>query len=226
MGRLKALRRRRPRSTSGKVLRGKDDKREITFVSRYPDERLSRSDKTNSKSIIQFQRRRGPAGHIDFPHRSHTAGGRGRRAGAGDDDSDRDRHCSLKLYKGEETKIETKHGARLRRKLTSVYEPNYCWTINMSDRPRRPYPAIGRKYTPAGERLRNSSPGAECRRYPSHVLELQKATHAGCVWESLMKNVTLGNVTMSRRERGPPNALRLSLNYDRSAARLALESSA
>ncbi|GBP74253.1 hypothetical protein EVAR_51652_1 [Eumeta japonica] len=34
----------------------------------------------------------------------------------------------------------------------------------------------------------------------------------GCGWESLMKNVTLGNVTMSHRtrERGPPNALRLS----------------
>ncbi|GBP90227.1 hypothetical protein EVAR_21335_1 [Eumeta japonica] len=48
-----------------------------------------------------------------------------------------------------------------------------------------------------------------------------------CGWESLMKNVTLGNVTMSHRTRGPPNALRLSpLNYDRSAARAALEISA
>ncbi|GBP30532.1 hypothetical protein EVAR_94712_1 [Eumeta japonica] len=32
----------------------------------------------------------------------------------------------------------------------------------------------------------------------------------GCGWESLMKSVTLGNVTMSHRTRGPPNALRLS----------------
>ncbi|GBP52849.1 hypothetical protein EVAR_39012_1 [Eumeta japonica] len=34
---------------------------------------------------------------------------------------------------------------------------------------------------------------------------------AGCGWESLMKSVTLGNVTMSHRTRErPPNALRLS----------------
>ncbi|GBP95062.1 hypothetical protein EVAR_66606_1 [Eumeta japonica] len=41
----------------------------------------------------------------------------------------------------------------------------------------------------------------------------------GCGWESLMKSVTLGNVTMSHRTRGPPNAVSLPLNYDRSAAR-------
>ncbi|GBP01889.1 Lipase member H [Eumeta japonica] len=43
----------------------------------------------------------------------------------------------------------------------------------------------------------------------------------GCGWESLMKNVTLGNVTMSHRTRERPArpCVSLPLNYDRSAAR-------
>ncbi|GBP96530.1 hypothetical protein EVAR_92186_1 [Eumeta japonica] len=47
----------------------------------------------------------------------------------------------------------------------------------------------------------------------------------GCGWESLMKNVTLGNVTMSHRTREARRmpCVSLPLNYDRSAARAALE---
>ncbi|GBO98425.1 hypothetical protein EVAR_67978_1 [Eumeta japonica] len=46
-----------------------------------------------------------------------------------------------------------------------------------------------------------------------------------CGWESLMKNVTLGNVTMSHRTREARRmpCVSLPLNYDRSAARAALE---
>ncbi|GBP66840.1 hypothetical protein EVAR_98792_1, partial [Eumeta japonica] len=41
-----------------------------------------------------------------------------------------------------------------------------------------------------------------------------------CGWESLMKNVTLGNVTMSHRTRARRMpCVSLPLNYDRSAAR-------
>ncbi|GBP04420.1 hypothetical protein EVAR_63137_1 [Eumeta japonica] len=43
--------------------------------------------------------------------------------------------------------------------------------------------------------------------------------NGGCGWESLMKSVTLGNVTMSHRTRGPPVPCVSPLNYDRSAAR-------
>ncbi|GBP93486.1 hypothetical protein EVAR_32913_1 [Eumeta japonica] len=48
-----------------------------------------------------------------------------------------------------------------------------------------------------------------------------RARHtAGCGWESLMKNVTLGNVTMSHRTReARMPCVSLPLNYDRSAAR-------
>ncbi|GBP67662.1 Probable RNA-directed DNA polymerase from transposon BS [Eumeta japonica] len=46
---------------------------------------------------------------------------------------------------------------------------------------------------------------------PSPSVNISPANETGCGWESLMKSVTLGNVTMSHRtERGPPNALRLS----------------
>ncbi|GBP19638.1 hypothetical protein EVAR_75610_1 [Eumeta japonica] len=47
-----------------------------------------------------------------------------------------------------------------------------------------------------------------------------------CGWESLMKSVTLGNVTMSHRTRGPPNALRLSHSTMIGLPRAALEISA
>ncbi|GBP79196.1 hypothetical protein EVAR_53062_1 [Eumeta japonica] len=49
-------------------------------------------------------------------------------------------------------------------------------------------------------------------------LRLLNAAHVanGCGWGHF-ESVTLGNVTMSHRTRGPPNALRLPLNYDRSA---------
>ncbi|GBP92457.1 hypothetical protein EVAR_99633_1 [Eumeta japonica] len=46
------------------------------------------------------------------------------------------------------------------------------------------------------------------------------ARRLGCGWESLMKNVTLGNVTMSHRTREARRmpCVSLPLNYDRSAA--------
>ncbi|GBP89390.1 hypothetical protein EVAR_100161_1 [Eumeta japonica] len=47
-----------------------------------------------------------------------------------------------------------------------------------------------------------------------------------CGWESLMKSVTLGNVTMSHRTRGPPNALRLPHSTMIGLPRAALENSA
>ncbi|GBP21575.1 hypothetical protein EVAR_9760_1 [Eumeta japonica] len=49
-------------------------------------------------------------------------------------------------------------------------------------------------------------------------------SYVGCGWESLMKSVTLGNVTMSHRTRERPAEClaSLPLNYDRSA-RAALE---
>ncbi|GBP43903.1 hypothetical protein EVAR_41759_1 [Eumeta japonica] len=41
----------------------------------------------------------------------------------------------------------------------------------------------------------------------------------GCGWESLMKSVTLGNVTMSHRTKRPIMICVSQLNYDRSAER-------
>ncbi|GBP03840.1 hypothetical protein EVAR_45460_1 [Eumeta japonica] len=44
-----------------------------------------------------------------------------------------------------------------------------------------------------------------------HIINPVKRFSGSCGWESLMKSVTLGNVTMSHRTRErPPNALRLS----------------
>ncbi|GBP85663.1 hypothetical protein EVAR_60007_1 [Eumeta japonica] len=64
-----------------------------------------------------------------------------------------------------------------------------------------------------GNRVDERGKGGVDHRNP-HALD------KNCGWESLLKNVTLGNVTMSHRTRErPPNLLRLSpLNYDRSAA--------
>ncbi|GBP73933.1 hypothetical protein EVAR_103159_1 [Eumeta japonica] len=55
------------------------------------------------------------------------------------------------------------------------------------------------------------------RRVPINIKFIFENVDASCGWESLMKSVTLGNVTMSHRTReGLPNALRLShSNYDR-----------
>ncbi|GBP62850.1 hypothetical protein EVAR_44705_1 [Eumeta japonica] len=54
-------------------------------------------------------------------------------------------------------------------------------------------------------------PGPRNQRFNSTVM-MKSSIDFGCGWESLMKSVTLGNVTMSHRTReSPPNALRLSM---------------
>ncbi|GBP07333.1 hypothetical protein EVAR_4727_1 [Eumeta japonica] len=64
---------------------------------------------------------------------------------------------------------------------------------------------------------------APCSESGSVASREPRAVYAakGCGWESLMKSVTLGNVTMSHRTRERPAEClaSLPLNYDRSAAR-------
>ncbi|GBP81296.1 hypothetical protein EVAR_59688_1 [Eumeta japonica] len=52
------------------------------------------------------------------------------------------------------------------------------------------------------------------------------AVMESCGWESLMKSVTLGNVTMSHRTREPAECLRLSHSTMIGLPRAALENSA
>ncbi|GBP56954.1 hypothetical protein EVAR_79090_1 [Eumeta japonica] len=55
----------------------------------------------------------------------------------------------------------------------------------------------------------------------AHGHEYKQEMQLRCGWESLMKSVTLGNVTMSHRTREARRmpCVSLPLNYDRSAAR-------
>ncbi|GBP91038.1 hypothetical protein EVAR_42577_1 [Eumeta japonica] len=70
------------------------------------------------------------------------------------------------------------------------------------------------------EYMEQSEPHSSKYSDESPILSYRYMLCTGCGWESLMKSVTLGNVTMSHRTREARRiCASLPLNYDRSAAR-------